>query len=185
MGTPSYIAKQIGDDAYLTIYCHLDGHLHSTGALLAEHYSTAQQVDALLALGDIYCLGSKMNPDADYPHDIEHGTQKDVTVAYARDYGETGYDASVMDIDEMLDGETSVEYLYIFTQDNRWKYLACRAEEMEVKDVMRHICAAAHYASNNLTRFYVYKEQSFMERLNGKELTAGQPEQTNDPKQSM
>ena len=135
MGTPSYIAKQIGDDAYLTIYCHLDGHLHSTGALLAEHYSTAQQVDALLALGDIYCLGSKMNPDADYPHDIEHGTQKDVTVAYARDYGETGYDASVMDIDEMLDGENSVEYLYIFTQDNRWKYLACCTEEMELKDV--------------------------------------------------
>ena len=44
MGTPSYIAKQIGADSYLTIYCQIEGHLHSTGYLLDKHYNTPEQV---------------------------------------------------------------------------------------------------------------------------------------------
>ena len=116
MGTPSFIAKQIGTDAYLTIYCQIEGYLCSTGALLVEHYNTSEQVDALLARGDIYSVQSTLNPDSHH-------------------YGKTGAPASVMDINELLDGEVFVEYLYIFTQDNRWKFLCLTTEEMELKDV--------------------------------------------------
>lgn len=116
MGTPSYIAKQIGADSYLTIYCQIEGHLHSTGYLLDKHYNTPIQVDALLALGDIYSVESTLNPDN-------------------HNYGKTGRPASVMDIDTLLDDEDFADYLYIFTQDNRWKFLCLTSEEMELKDV--------------------------------------------------
>ena len=116
MGTPSYIAKQIGADSYLTIYCQIEGHLRSTGYLLDKYYNTPEQVDALLALGDIYSVESTLNPDN-------------------RNYGKTGKQASVMDIDTLLDNEDFAEYLYIFTQDNRWKFLCLTTEEMELKDV--------------------------------------------------
>ena len=94
MGTPSYIAKQIGADSYLTIYCQIEGHLHSTGYLLDKHYNTPEQVDALLALGDIYSVESTLNPDN-------------------HNYGKTGRPASVMDIDTLLDDEDFADYLYI------------------------------------------------------------------------
>ena len=134
MGTNCLISKQLGDDTYKTIFCQLDGYPDFTGALLTKYYNTPEQVDALLALGDIYYLGSKLNPDANNPHNLDDGTQKGVTVAFARDCGGVGYDASIKNIEEMLEDDFT-EYIYIFTQDNRWKYIACLAEEMEVKDV--------------------------------------------------
>lgn len=62
MGTPCYIAKDLGGGKYRTIFCMLDGYLEYTGALLAEHYATPERIDALLSLGDIYSLGSKLEP---------------------------------------------------------------------------------------------------------------------------
>lgn len=116
MGTPSFIAKQIGADSYLTIYCQIEGHLCSTGYLLDKYYNTPEQVDALLSLGDIYSVESTLNPD--------NGN-----------YGKAGRPAAVMDIDTLLDDKDFAEYLYIFTQDNRWKFLCLTTEEMELKDV--------------------------------------------------
>ena len=40
MSTRSFIAKQIGKDAYLTVYCHSDGYLTYNGALLLGCYNT-------------------------------------------------------------------------------------------------------------------------------------------------
>lgn len=34
MSTRSFIAKQTGEDEYLTVYCHSDGYLTYNGALL-------------------------------------------------------------------------------------------------------------------------------------------------------
>ncbi len=116
MGTPSFIAKQIGADSYLTIYCQIEGQLCSTGYLLDKYYNTPEQVDALLSLGDIYSVESTLNPDN-------------------RNYGKDGRPAAVMDIDTLLDDKDFAEYLYIFTQDNRWKFLWLTTEEMELKDV--------------------------------------------------
>lgn len=56
MGTRSYIAKQIGDNQFLTIYCQLNGYPEHNGDLLVNHYNTPEKVDELLALGDLYYL---------------------------------------------------------------------------------------------------------------------------------
>lgn len=143
MGTPSYIAKQLGDDSYLAIFCQAEGYLHSLGAILSKHYNTPEQVDALLSLGDIHSLGAKLNPDPAIP-----GEQKDVTVAYGRDCGEPGYEAAQMGVEDMLDGENFVEYLYIYTQDNRWKFLCCTTEEMILRDVEDTLQAEAAQESD-------------------------------------
>ena len=37
MSTRSYIAKQIGDNQFHTIYCHSDGYLTHNGAMLLDH----------------------------------------------------------------------------------------------------------------------------------------------------
>ena len=64
MGTRSYIAKQIGDDQYLTIFCQLDGYPEETGATLVKYYDTPEKIDALLALGDLYYLREKLAPNS-------------------------------------------------------------------------------------------------------------------------
>ena len=83
MGTRSYIARQIGDDQYLTIYCQLNGYPEDTGATLVKHYDTSEKVNALLALGDLYYLREKLSPDPGR-HDFI-APQPGVTLAYRRD----------------------------------------------------------------------------------------------------
>ena len=99
MGTRSYIAKQIGDDRYLTISCQLDGYPEEVGATLIKAYSTPEKVDALLALGDLYCLCEKLTPDSGH-HDF-NAPQPGVTVAYQRDDGCSGCEAVVKTFEEL------------------------------------------------------------------------------------
>ncbi len=115
-GTPCLIAKQIGEDKYLSIHCKIEGHLGSTGKLLANYFNTPEQVDKLLAHGNIYSVASKL--------DTEHLKFK-----------ENGEPASIKSIEDIMEGETDIEYLYVFTQDNRWKYINLNTDEMELRDV--------------------------------------------------
>lgn len=62
MGTHSIIAKQIGEDKYLTIFCHYNGYPDDNGATLLKHYNTPERVDALFALGDLEILREKQSP---------------------------------------------------------------------------------------------------------------------------
>ena len=59
MSTRSYIAKQIGDNKYRTIYCHSDGYLTYNGAMLLDHYNSPEKLDELLRLGDFVLSGGK------------------------------------------------------------------------------------------------------------------------------
>ena len=45
MSTRCYIAKQIGDNTYRTIFCHYDGYLEHCGAILLDAYNTPEKVD--------------------------------------------------------------------------------------------------------------------------------------------
>ena len=121
MGTRSYIAKQIGDNQYLTIYCQLDGYPEYNGVILAKYYGTSKQIDALLALGDLYCLGEKLTPDSGC-HDF--GTpQPGVTLAYQRDGGYFGGDATIKTFEELIDWEQDgVQYIYIYDKNGQWLY---------------------------------------------------------------
>ena len=62
MSTRSFIAKQIGDNEYLTVYCHNGGYLSYNGTLLADYYNTPEKVDELLKLGDLSYLQKACSP---------------------------------------------------------------------------------------------------------------------------
>ena len=113
MGTRSYIARQIGDDQYLTIYCQLNGYPEDTGATLVKHYDTSEKVNALLALGDLYYLREKLSPDPGR-HDFI-APQPGVTLAYRRDGDCPGWEATIKTFEELYDAAdwAGIEYIYI------------------------------------------------------------------------
>lgn len=134
MGTRSYIAKQIGDDQYLTIYCQLNGYPEDTGATLVKCYDTPEKVDALLALGDLYYLREKLAP-APGRHDFDV-PQPGVTVAYQRDGGCSGWEATIKTLEELSDwGQDGVEYIYIYDMNGRWLYFPMGNPEAALRNL--------------------------------------------------
>ena len=133
MGTRSYIAKQIGADSYRSIYSQLDGYPSYLGVLLNDYYNTEEMVDKLLELGDIYALKPKLDPDPTIPHDWIN-RQKDVTVAFGRDMDEPGFDSTIKTLAE-LDENYDIEYVYIFTQENKWKYFTVGELDQGLRDL--------------------------------------------------
>lgn len=136
ISTRSYIAKKIGEDAYLTIYCHADGYLTYNGAMLLDHYNTPERVDALLALGDLSTLQEKLEPDPNLPHSFDYNKrQKSVTVAYGRDRGDSETEARVATLADLNDESNWTEYVYIFDENNKWKYFKTGQAENGLRDV--------------------------------------------------
>lgn len=121
MGTRSLIAKQTGPDTYRAIFCQLDGHLESQGAMLLEHFNTPEQVDKLLALGDLYLLHPTLEPDPALPHNFE-SRQQDVTIAFHRDWGMDGMEAKDYTLEALDSSDELIKFIYIFNQDSEWKY---------------------------------------------------------------
>lgn len=85
MGTRSYIGMERDDGSVAYIYCHWDGYPSHNGAVLMEHYSSAERMERLVALGDISSLRPKIEPDG--PHGFTD-SQDDVVIAYHRERGE-------------------------------------------------------------------------------------------------
>ena len=141
MGTRSYIAKQVGDDKYLTIFCHFNGYPEENGAVLVQHYNTLEQVDALLALGDLYYLREKIAPRSGAPH--EHGNaQPGVTIAYQRDEGCTDCKATIQTLEEINDSEPDgMEYTYIFSLNEQWLYFPTGEAEFGIRNVKEDLDA--------------------------------------------
>lgn len=77
----SLIAKQIDTDTYRTVFCQMNGHLEFQGAMLLEKFSTPEQVDRILDLGDLYLLYPILEPDPALPHTLD-SPQKNVSVAF-------------------------------------------------------------------------------------------------------
>ena len=67
------------DGTVRAVYCHADGYPAGVGATLAQRYSTGPRVAALLELGDLAGLG----------------VVRALCVAYGRDSGEAGTDATI------------------------------------------------------------------------------------------
>lgn len=121
MGIPCFIAKEIGDNQYRAIWCAFDGYLEHAGVILARHYNTEEMVDKLLDLGNLSGVHPTLEPDPSKPHMLGNH-QKNVTIAYGRDYGEKGQEASIKTLDELNDDSDWTETTYIFTKDKEWKY---------------------------------------------------------------
>ena len=135
MGTRSYIARQIGDDQYLTIYCQLDGYPEDTGATLVKHYDTSEKVNALLALGDLYYLREKLSPDPGR-HDFS-APQPGVTLAYRRDGDCPGWEATIKTFEELYDAAdwAGIEYIYIYDTNGQWLYLPTGNQEAVLRSL--------------------------------------------------
>lgn len=145
MSTNCLIAKQVGNDSYLTIYCHSDGYPSYTGNMLLEHYNTPEKVNDLLALGDLSILKKKLSPNPTLLHSFSN-RQKDVTVAYGRDrrdFGNTSredVEAKTLTLSQL--DKQDMPYVYVFTKDNVWKCF-------ETGQVKKGLCDLTEYLNTS------------------------------------
>lgn len=187
MSTRSYIAKQISEDLYLTIYCHHDGYLSYNGALLLDYYNTPEKVDELLKLGNLSLLAENLHPNPEYPHAFDYDKRQDgVTVAYGRDRGDKDVTATEMTMAQLDDPDNWTAYVYIFTQENEWKYFAAGHSQDGLRDLAEDL--EAQYAAYGIKRpagYYGFITDKLAEREKSTEgLTL--PEETADsPSLSM
>lgn len=127
---------QIGADKYRTIYCHSDGYLSHNGALLIDHYDTPEKVKELIDIGGISCLAPNLNPDPSKPHGFEYTTRQDgVVVAYGRDRGEKGMEAKEYAFNELDDPNSWADYIYVYTEENRWKFFRHGYSQEGLKEI--------------------------------------------------
>lgn len=135
MSTRSYICKENEDGTYTGIYCHSDGYLEHNGAILIDGYNSRDRVEALLKLGNLSYLQPKLEPDPNFPHSFDFDKrQEGVTVAYGRDRGETGQEAQTIKLED-LNKDCWIEYSYIFTKDDKWKYFEYGELDKGLKDL--------------------------------------------------
>lgn len=121
MGTRSLISRQIGPDAYRTIFCRLEGHLECQGAMLLKHFNTPELVDQILELGDLYILKPKLNPEPGCAHDLLNPAEG-VTISYGRDLKDGAAPAEIQTLKELEEAGASIEFIYVFDQTGTWKY---------------------------------------------------------------
>ena len=124
MSTRSYIAEELKDGKYKVIYCHFDGYLEHNGEILVNHYKDRKKVEELLTLGDLSSLAENINPDPTKEHSYEYSKrQENVCVSYNRDRQDNDpeNEAQILTKEEMFKNYW-IEYFYIFTLDNKWKY---------------------------------------------------------------
>ncbi len=139
MSTRSYIAEELKDGKYKVIYCHFDGYLEHNGEILVKHYKSRKKIEELLKLGDLSSLAKKVKPNPKKEHSFEYGKrQKDVCVAYNRDRHDNDpeNEAQILTKEEMFKNSW-IEFFYIFTLDNKWKYYDYKHEEL--KDVIEDL----------------------------------------------
>lgn len=167
MSTRSFIAKQIGDDKYLTIYCHSDGYLSYNGAMLIDHYDSEEKVDELLKLGDLSCLCKKLNPDPSKPYSFDYDErQEDVTIAYGRDRGDKNIEAQTLTMEQLDDPDNWIEYVYIFNKDDGWKYFHSGQSEKGLRDIEEDLKKEyAMYGTERIPDHYGFVTQDIVDYL--------------------
>lgn len=109
--------------------------------MLLKYYNTPEQVDKLLDLGCLYMLCPKLKPDHLYPHNSDN-RQEGVTVAYLRDWNpeemeveEGDLNAWISTLEELDESGGMIEFIYIFDQNNEWKYFQGGYSEEGLRDV--------------------------------------------------
>jgi hypothetical protein len=90
------------------IYCHWDGYLEAAGVTLQESYTTAEQINELMELGDLSTL-------ADTPFGCE---------AYHRDRSEPFEQTRAREYSDR-------EFLYVFLETGKWAVVDGRTYEFE------------------------------------------------------
>jgi len=120
MATNSRIGKMLPDGTIKQIYCHWDGYVENgVGETLVEHYDNEQDIDALLALGDLSILAPYLYPQGEHSFDKP---EAHVCVSYSRDRKENSEDtcAKVVSMEEWMAPFYSVgaDYFYLYNAGN-------------------------------------------------------------------
>lgn len=105
MATRSFIGKQLPNGHITGVYCHFDGYPTGVGTTLEDHYTTEDQVDALLDLGSLSQLGSSLASTVAYHRD--RGEEK----AYPLEY------ESLSDMERNVGSDLGAEYAYVWMVD--------------------------------------------------------------------
>ena len=137
MSTRAWIAKELDNGKYRSIYCHSDGYPSHAGMILLKHYDTEEKLDELLKLGDLSVIGGKLAPDPTKPHNHME-RQEDVTLAYGRDLGEKCVGARRRDF-KSITVDTDCNYTYIFTKDKTWNYIKLGQPALVEKDLAKEL----------------------------------------------
>lgn len=121
MATRSRIGLMLEDGTIMHSYCHFDGYPNGVGHTLVENYSDIQKVEELLSFGDMSFLSPKVTPEGEHSF---NNPEKDVTVFYGRDRGESDVDAVITSKDEYHSVKYSscIDYLYLFSGGHWWVY---------------------------------------------------------------
>ncbi len=121
MSTRSRIGLMLEDGTIKHSYCHFDGYPNGVGHTLVENYSEIEKVEELLSFGDMSFLSPKITPEGEHSFG---NPEKNVTVFYGRDRGESDVDSVTTSMDEYLSVKYSscIDYQYVFTGGHWWVY---------------------------------------------------------------
>jgi hypothetical protein len=120
MATRSLIGKYTNNNTWKYIYCHWDGNPEYNGKVLIENYTTEEDVNKLLELGDLVSLGKFIERTDPSQSD------SDITIAYHRDrYQEYSSpaesDSNIKTIKSCI-YSLGCDYCYIFDPTtNKWQ----------------------------------------------------------------
>ena len=108
MSTRSMIALKTGENQCIAIACHFDGYPEHHGPILLTAYGTEERVRALLALGDLECLGLELGEK----HSRADNRRPEWCLARGRDANERNTQACHYLIEELAEGW--IDYIYLF-----------------------------------------------------------------------
>lgn len=148
MGTRCYIAEEKENGVYRSIYCQLDGYPEVVGKRLVQHYDTPEKLAELFMLGDIYRLGEKTEADPNLPHHVGEGFQDGITVAYGRDLDEVGFTAEDRTLDDIMDDDEAIEFIYVFTKKQEWEFCCLLDYDIKFRAV-RDVLPTEHEEAGN------------------------------------
>ncbi len=124
MITRAYICIENDDHTYLGIYCHTNGNLTYTGAILQDYYAKRSKVEKLMEKGDLYNL----KPELDFfkkenvPLD---NSKSNVSIFYGRDLGQKNTAPTRVDLNKLNQFSYLIEYCYLYRLDDSWYYFMC------------------------------------------------------------
>lgn len=129
-------------DRILAIYCHNDGYPENIAPILINHYTTPEQVKALIGLGNLSVLGKFIGEK----HEFQHPSYKDLSdpeaywkmieerswcKAYARDRGDKDCEAAEcnnLTSFAAVAKEMNCDYIYLFQRnEGGWKWMHAQA----------------------------------------------------------
>lgn len=135
MSTRSRIGRLTEEGAIESVYCHSDGYLGGVGQILADYYSTEEDVKKLIALGDLSELGAVAGDKIGFdkrewspsPRGRGWVDQAVQCVSYSRDRGDVGQQATVsVSFDDLKREHLIVsfgpDHLYLFYPGEGWRW---------------------------------------------------------------